>query len=535
MANRAQNLSNALAIFENNLDPATKNQLDAQLTNLQNQVENLLTNSAKLTSISIEAVAVSNQAQAASNSLNGVSAKVETAETNINNTITTVINGSEQISEEAKPELISTIAGAVSNELAIVKSDLDTQLQIVQTDLNKLSADAEALAQGANEIGVISSALAESAESMKVAINEIQSGVNILQASLNQVPSSTHANNLVAGLNQVSTDLRLAASGIPAALAGVDQLAAGSSQLSSGLGEMRGQMPELESGVEQLDSGADQLKDGLTELNANSPELMSGIDQLNDGAKELAKALVSGADEATAVKLTQNMIDQFAAPTNLEQEQYSKVSNYGEALAPYIMSLALFVGCMLFNFVYPIRKVSLTGQTSGDWWLSKTVLGIVVSSVMAVVQATIMLLIGLPVDNLGQFYLTAFVSAWSYMALTMFLAMTFDNPGRFVAMIILVLQLGGAGGTFPIQLQGKFYQDIHPYLPMSYSVYAFRNAITGGIGDELFKKSIIILFVLFIEFYALLRVSMYYLQKNHLQNVSVLNDNQELMALEDQD
>ena len=118
------------------------------------------------------------------------------------------------------------------------------------------------------------------------------------------------------------------------------------------------------------------------------------------------------------------------------------------------------------------------------------------------------------------------------MAITMFLAMTFDNPGRFVAMILLVLQLGGAGGTFPIQLQAPFFKAIHPYLPMFYSVYAFREAISSGIGAPLFRKSILILALLTIIFVALLRYSMHVLQKKNLQNVSELNDNQKLQGLE---
>jgi putative membrane protein len=132
---------------------------------------------------------------------------------------------------------------------------------------------------------------------------------------------------------------------------------------------------------------------------------------------------------------------------------------------------------------------------------------------MALIQVTVMLLLGLPAYSIGLLYITALITAWSYMSIVMFLAMTFDNPGRFAAMILLVLQLGGAAGTFPIQTQGAFFQLIHPYLPMSYSVYAFRNAIAGGISHQLVTKSYTILLVLTVLFIALLRVSMNYLQK----------------------
>lgn len=118
------------------------------------------------------------------------------------------------------------------------------------------------------------------------------------------------------------------------------------------------------------------------------------------------------------------------------------------------------------------------------------------------------------------------------MSIVMFLAMTFDNPGRFIAMILLVLQLGGAGGTFPIQVQGQFYQTIHPYLPMSYSLYAFREAISSGISSQLLLKSYSVLIGLILVFVALLRYSMHILQTKHMHDVSAVNDNQKLLAVE---
>lgn len=530
-----QELANALTTFENNLDPATKQVLDQDLQQIRQEIESILTNQSQLTGIANEAMAVSDQATIVSGSLNQAGTNITKIQTDIDSYVAAVIADT-----DIPPEQQGTVIGAISakmnalldEQIASATSEINASLGVVSNDLAGLSSRANELAGSAVVVSNVANAMAASSQQLSQSVESIQAGANDLSQLLNMVPHSGSAYSITSGLDTLSADLKVAAQDLPTALGGVNQLASGSNQLATGLDQLKGQIPTLASGVDQLNSGADQLEAGLGELTKNSPALMSGIGQLEAGAKELAGALGEGVSESSTVKITKKNINQFAAPTKLTNKEFSKVANYGEALAPYIMSLALFVGSMLFNFVYPIRKISMIGQSSGDWWLSKVSLGFVVSSLMALIQASIMLLIGLNVDHLASFYLTALVSAWSYMALTMFLAMTFDNPGRFAAMILLVLQLGGAGGTFPIQLQANFFKVIHPYLPMSYSVYAFRESISGGIGKPLFVKSILILSIVFIVFVLLLRYSMDILQKKHLTDVSVLNNNQELQGLE---
>lgn len=528
-----QELSTALNNFESSLSPSAQAGLNQELQNLQNELQNITTNTSQLDDISSDAAKVSQDATAVKTTISGITTGLTTEKDNINNAIAATINGDLTLTPTQQADLIAATQAIVDNEIANIENKHATQINTISTDLTNVVNSASALSTKAANISQISGSLAASAGSINTAIGNIQTGVNSLKDAIAKVPTSAQSTSIQQELTKAQASINEISKLVPEALAGVNKLSTGSQSLSTGLDQLQGQIPTLVSGVNQLDTGATQLQSGLNELNGNSATLMEGIDKLESGAQELADGLESGLKETSTLKVTEKNIDQFAAPTNLKNDEYSKVSNYGEALAPYIMSLALFVGCMLFNFIYPIRKVSIEGQTSKGWWLSKISIGFGASSMMALIQATIMIVIGLPINNYFQFYLTAFISAWAYMSLIMFLAMTFDNPGRFVAMILLVLQLGGAGGTFPIQLQGKFYQVIHPYLPMSYSVYAFRNAISGGIGQPLFNKSILFLVCVMIVFVALLRVSMHILHKKHLENVSAVNDNQKLMALED--
>lgn len=317
---------------------------------------------------------------------------------------------------------------------------------------------------------------------------------------------------------------------LPTLADGVKQLDDGSKQLNAG-------MKKLTANSAKLNSGASQLSDGLNTLNGQIPALADGVNKLADGStqvkdgnKELADKLGEASDKLTDVKLTNNTAKMIAAPTKTKQEKYSDVPNYGHALAPYFMSVSLFVGCLVFNFVYPIRKIAdRKNSNATQWFMSKLTIGFITSSMMALIIGTVMRMIGLEVAQPMNFYMTLLVTAWLFMFMIMFLAMSFDNPGRFIAVLLLVMQLGSSGGVFPMPLISKFYNVLNPFMPMTYSIYSLRQAISTGLGDELYRNSMLILVILAIVFIILLGISMQILYRKGLAGYSQLHENQKLL------
>lgn len=535
LSTAAQDMADSLENFENHLSGETRIKLNEQIERAQNQLAELITNTTALNQASIDANEIEQQNSAISSKLQVIAGDLGTANQTITSQIKDLIQSNQELSEEAKNNLISNINGIMDQNLTNLNQSITAHINEINGNLDALSKITAQLALQASEMSQVASSMSQNTANVQETLAAIKIGSQQLDAAMGIVPKAEGSQQIIAQLNQLSRTLNTAAEDIPLMESAVQQLSSGSSQLTDGLGELNSKIPSLSSGVAQLNNGSDQLDAGLNELNSKSPELVAGIKKLQAGAAELASGLDEGVDKADSVKITHKTINQFVDPVSLENDLYTKVDNYGEALAPYIMSLALFVGCMLFNFVYPVRKSSMDGQSSGAWWLSKASLGFVVSSMMAIIQVTIMLLLGLPAYSIPALYVTALITAWAYMAIVMFLAVTFDNPGRFVAMILLVLQLGGAAGTFPIETQGKFFQIIHPFLPMTYSLYAFRNAIASGISHQLIIKCFTILVSLIVLFLIFLRVSMAILQKKHLRDVSLLNDNQKMLALETDD
>jgi putative membrane protein len=334
--------------------------------------------------------------------------------------------------------------------------------------------------------------------SLNSKVSQLASGVSAYTAGTNK--AAMGANQLVAnngtlnsGANQLSSGLGTLNGNVPTLVSGVSQLASGtqklannSSTLNSGASQLAGGLSTLNNKVPTLSSGVNQLASGTQQLDANSGKLTSGSNQLATGNKTLAKSLNKGAKQVNAVKTSNKTANMFAAPSNLQHSNYSKVPNYGYALAPYMLSVALYVGSLIFNLVYPIRRMSTEGSGTA-WFLSKVTVGALVATGNALIEVIFMKICGLVPMHPASMIVNALFFSYSAMFLIMFMSILGNNPGRFVAMIFLVIQLGACGGSFPIQVtngMNGFFQAINPYLPMTYSVLGFRQSLNSGLGQH---------------------------------------------------
>lgn len=374
------------------------------------------------------------------------------------------------------------------NSLGSSLSDMQSQLgQLSQ--MSTILDNADGTIKQANTLlntlngykGTLSS-MPDAVNKLKEATGQISSGANTLNAGVNQYTNGVDtaaagAGTLTSGIGQYTAGVAQAGAGVGQLTANSGQLNAGAGQLAGALGQLNGQVPALTAGVNQLAAGTQQLVD-------NSPALVQGIIKLNVGATKLSTALGKGAKTINGIKTSPRTAKMIAEPSVEKHSNYSYVPNYGHALAPYVLSVALYVGMLVFNFVYPIRRVADPDASATAWWFSKVVVGAVAAIAMAVVECGIMMMCGLTVDHVPSFFATTVLFGLASMAVVMFLSMTFDNPGRFVAMVLLMLQLGGSGGTFPMEVTMKFYNVIHWYLPMTYSILGLRDSISGGLGTH---------------------------------------------------
>ena len=376
-----------------------------------------------------------------------------------------------------------------------VQSEAQALAQTMQASLADLAAAGGTLqALGANaansggsttitlpQISQLSQALNKT-QTISIKAAALLKDLQILTKSLStqQAQLQTGVSTLTNGVNQLAPNAITALNGYNSVRAANNQLLAGSTSLINGLA--------------QAQTGSQQLANGARLLDSRSGVLTNGTSQLVGGVDTLATKLADASRQLKIQPTGAATQQQMANPVKSETTKQGDVPNYGYALAPYVLSLSLFVGAIALNIIYPIRKTFAEQENAFRWWLAKAS----VTGMAAFVQATILMLImvyclGLvpdhPVNFIGAIYLTSFV----YMSIVSLLVIVLDNPGRFLAMVLLVLQLGSSEGTFPIQTANDFFQAVNPLVPMTYSIRALRQAISGGLGSSFYSDSMWVL------------------------------------------
>ena len=411
-----------------------------------------------------------------------------------------------------------------SNELTTAQINLKTSSGELISSLSELEKNGEALkkvleyASGqiteggsatltAEQIGIISSFAKTSSDvagKSVTLLNNLQTFSGLLQKQ--QEALQQGVSSLQSGANLVLPSTKTALSGYGVLRGANAELLNGSNLLVSGL--------------VTANAGSRQLTNGANTLMQNSAQLKNGSLALNEGVSTLSEKLAIAADQVQLQPTGEKTQAQIATPVASSEIEKGNVPNYGYALAPYVLSLGLFVGALVVNVIYPIRKDFSKKGGAVALWASK----LSVAFVAAIIQATVLMAImvwflGLHPENPVHFVLAIYLTSIANMMIVTFLVIAFDNPGRFLAMLLLVLQLGASGGTFPIQTSPGFFQAINPFLPMTYSILALRQAISGGLPISIFNQSMWILVI--ISSLAIGALLLYYIlqKKNHQQMI----------------
>ena len=300
------------------------------------------------------------------------------------------------------------------------------------------------------------------------------------QLSVQQTQLRAGVSALNNGVNQLTPNAITAFNGYNSVRFANNQLLAGSANLTNGLSEAK--------------SGSQKLANGASLLESRSGALIDGTSQLASGADTLANKLADASNHIKIQPTGATTQQQIANPVKSETTEKGNVPNYGYALSPYVLSLSLFVGAIVLNVIYPIRKTFSEQEGAIRWWLSKAS----VAGVAAFMQATILMLVmvfflGLTPEHPAHFIGAVYLTSFAYMSIVSLLVIVLDNPGRFLAMVLLVLQLGSSEGTFPIQTANGFFQAINPLVPMTYSIRALRQAISGGLDNAFYGGSMWVL------------------------------------------
>ncbi|RSD29295.1 YhgE/Pip domain-containing protein [Mesobacillus subterraneus] len=378
--------------------------------------------------------------------------------------------------------------------------------------LQDLEAGSTRLAEGTKTLSGSADALAGGAHSLSNGLDELVQGQIQLQKGLGALAAGSEeleegAGKLIAGQEQFHSSMELFGNKLGEAKAGSVKLYEGSSTLAGGLN--------------QLAAGSSAMTDGTGRLASGAEKLSKANDKMAEGTSELAEKLKEGAEQAeiNPGKQTYNML---AAPVNLDSEKINEVPNYGTGFAPYFLSLGLFVGALLLSIVFPLREPAGVPASGFNWFISKFGILAAIGILQAIVADAILLGgLGLHVESIPLFLIFSMVTSLTFIALIQFLVTLLGDPGRFAAIIILILQLTTSAGTFPLELIPGFLQKFNAYLPMTYSVQGFKAVISSGDLDFMWLNTGILgAYIVLLSF-----GSAFYFKWSYKRKFAVLSEN----------
>ena len=389
----------------------------------------------------------------------------------------TAINTLSSSTKSSLNDLDVALNGGTLTDGTKVPTGLVSGTQTVQAGLNEVNAKVN----GGKYVtvdndGNIKQVTVDSKDALVAGVQAYTAGVDSLQKGLTQIADNntaltSGATALADGTSKLNSNVPELTKGITALTSGVDQLATGTSTLVSN-------NATLMNGANQLSDGAGQISDGASKLSAGSDTLGDGIKSAADGVTTLNDALKSGAEESK-IDSTDKTTDMVATPVETSHKEISKVENNGHAMAPYMMSVGLYVTCLAFALMYPIRHGIKKAENAWKYWASKATVMYTVSTLAAIVMVTALRLInGFEPVNLGLTYLLAILVSAAFMSLVMLLSLTTGFIGDFLLLVFMIVNLGGSAGTYPLDTGPAIYKAIHKFVPYTYSVDGFRKTIS---------------------------------------------------------
>ena len=409
-----------------------------------------------------------------------------------NNTQTSIDTASSNVS--ATKDSISTLPTSTSSSTTTT-----TQSGAASSDaLSKLKGQ---LTDMKNQIDDKQTGLAAGIQAYTAGVGEIQKGLNGdgslknpglangIKAYTNGVSTlntglttlNNNSSSLTSGAGQLNSGLTSLNKQTPVLTSGVSQLSNGSAQLYAGTGKLTANSAALISGSSQLSDGAGKISDGAAALADGSSTLGNGIFQVKDGADTLASSLADGADEVTSIHADEETTDMFSSPVEDNGSKLTNVKNNGHGMAPYMMSVALWVAGIAFSIMYPLTKYHDQLKSGFSWWASKASVLVILSIADALLMiGCLHFFNGFAPKEMGKTMLVASFASLAFMSIMYFFNAALGKVGSFLMLIYMVVQLAGSAGTYPVELSGSFVPDIHSFLPFTYTVDAFRSTIAGG-------------------------------------------------------
>ena len=478
-----------------------KNTISNDLTNITTLAQTIVTNS----QAEQEKTLTNLQATATYQSLTETQKK-ELTEAVSNNSNSTI--------ESAKA--ILTTAGDLKENLGSINQPV-SNLSTLQTKANQLlpiaSSSLTSMSSGFTQLqNAVDNQLVPGSQSIENGVNAYTKGLDTISLGVNQLSEknttlTTSLDQLVSGStkltensSKLTTGLDTLAGKTPELVTGIEKLSSGSNQLNSkspeliagldkiqlGSSQLTDKSSQLLSASSQLGNGAAKIADGAEKLAEGGATLTAGIESLQVGTTDLGQGLRSASNQLKSASTESENAETLSDPLVLSKTDNDQVPVNGIAMAPYMISVALFVAAISTNMIFAKLPSGRHPESRWAWLKSRSEINGIIAVLAGVLVYGGVHLIGLTANHEMRTLILIIITSLAFMSMVTALTTWNSRIGAFFSLILLLLQLASSAGTYPLALTNDFFKGVNPWLPMSYSVSGLRQTIsmTGNIHHQ---------------------------------------------------
>ena len=420
------------------------------------------------------------------NELYNGSSKLDEGINSLNQGIEQIADGSSKLEEGTKNlSVVTQGIDSLSQGASNLSSGVSQYVDGVNSAVSSVSLVSNQVKQLGTDITELAANPAVQADpNFQKVMNDLQ---KIKSSSSGMSELSTlvsKGTQLKAGANNLNTSIKTLANGTSK----IEELQTGAKKLDTGV-------QKLKQGLSNAGEGSTSLKVGLNELNINSEKVLDGVKSINLGSKALLEGnkelqqgintfkteIDNGITDTKQELIKLDGLDEYVKePVKIEEVDYAKVDSYGVGFAPYFMSISLWVGAliMLIIFYYdPEDRFKLLGRNAKNKFLRTGLYTLIAVAQGVVLGFLLKAGLGFSVTNIVLYYSSCILISMLFFSIIQFWVINFGDVGKFLSILLLVLQLAASGGTFPIETVPKGFQAIYNFMPMNYTIKLLKESL----------------------------------------------------------
>lgn len=425
-------------------------------------------------------------------------------------------SGSNAVYNALNAKIVEIINLAAYGKLGELQEGLASGADQLASGGNQLAAGSAQVASGADQVSSGADQVKDGASQVKDGASQVQKGAKDVNNGADAVQKgSTAVKDGASKVEQGSEEIQSAIdpSLIPDGpvkdyVNGNVKLANGSGEVANGAGKLADGSVDLAKGSSKLANGSSAVAGGASDLADGSVQLAEGSLALAAGSQLLSNAATqalfaaSGALGASADSLADItginetiLGDYFYAPVKLDRHEIFPTPDYGSQVSPFYLVLSMWVGALITCAMLKPGTSTGTKYTPLEMYFGKSVIFLVMGLLQSCVTIIGAHILGIYIANEAMFILSCLTVSGVFMILVYSLVSALGNVGKAVAIVLLVLQISGTGGIYPVEIMSPIFNILNPYLPMTYAITLIREAQLGLIWSN-FIPALIILFAL---------------------------------------